>query len=582
LNVAYGTYERAGCYACHKTKGFENLRKPGPILTKIASKLNPDWVKNWIRDPRAIKPATWMPKPWYTSNSSSPADAVRNEVEINATVAYLFAKSATHEVAVRNPPRGDAARGEAIVKSVGCLGCHVVDDASRAAAGPRRTFGQPLVNIGNKTSYEWLYDWVRDPKHYNAATFMPDLRLTDREVSDVATYLVTLRGPSGTAAPVTPDAQAVDAVLLDYLTAVMPQDEARATLQKMDADTKQMELGQRAILRYGCFSCHDIAGFENAQPIGIELSEEGSKLMARLDFGFVDIPHTKINWFHKKVTDPRAFDEGRVLRPLDKLRMPDYGVSPEEAEQLVTAILSFQRDIQPAQALPARSARRDALVEGRALVRRRNCVACHNIEGDGGDYVSLVADPSLAPPMLTPEGAKVQTDWLYAFLRSPITIRPWLEVRMPTFGLDDPQLNDVIGYFGAISDTIGPFRSHDAVLASNLAAPGRALFDVLRCQQCHVLGTIPRDQPTSNLAPDLRMAAERLQPDWILDWLRNPARIQPGTRMPAFWPDYPKSSFPQFDGSADTQIRAIRDHLLTLRGGPSPLRPSAATPAVSP
>jgi len=35
-------------------------------------------------------------------------DAVRNEVEINAIVAYLFANSETHEFAVKNPPRGDA------------------------------------------------------------------------------------------------------------------------------------------------------------------------------------------------------------------------------------------------------------------------------------------------------------------------------------------------------------------------------------------------------------------------------------------------------------------------------------------
>ena len=91
LNVAYATYERAGCYACHKTRGFENLRKPGPILTKIESKLTQDWVKTWIRNPQAVKPTTWMPRVWYNSNSSSPEDAVRNEVEINAAVAYLFA-----------------------------------------------------------------------------------------------------------------------------------------------------------------------------------------------------------------------------------------------------------------------------------------------------------------------------------------------------------------------------------------------------------------------------------------------------------------------------------------------------------
>ena len=41
--------------------------------------------------------------------------------------------------------------------------------------------------------------------------------------------------------------------------------------------------------------------------------------------------------------------------------------------------------------------------------------------------------------------------------------------------------------------------------------------------------------------------------------------------MPAFWPNYPKSDFPQLGNSAEAQIRAIRDHLLTLRGGPSPM-----------
>src|SRR5262249_3228851 len=124
LDAAYATYERAGCYACHKTRGFDtNMRKPGPILTKIDSKLTPDWVKTWIRNPRAVKSTTWMPRFWYNSNNSSPEDAVRNEIEIDAIVAYLFANAEKHEFAVRNPARGDAKKGEEVVKSVGCLGC---------------------------------------------------------------------------------------------------------------------------------------------------------------------------------------------------------------------------------------------------------------------------------------------------------------------------------------------------------------------------------------------------------------------------------------------------------------------------
>ncbi|HEY7286250.1 MAG TPA: c-type cytochrome [Vicinamibacterales bacterium] len=574
LNIAYATYERAGCYACHKTKGFDtNIRKPGPILTRISSKLSQDWVKNWIRNPRAVKPTTWMPRFWYNSNNNSAEDAPRNEAEISAIAAYLFANAEPHEFAVKNPPHGDAKNGEQIVKGIGCQGCHVVGEGKRDEIGPRRTFGQPLENIGNKTTYEWIYNWVRDPKHYSPDTYMPNLRLTDSQVADVATYLSGLKGGSGDAAKANPDAKTTDDVLLDYLKAVMPFEDAKSQLAKWSPQQRQVELGQRAISRYGCFSCHDIKGFEKAQSIGTDLSEEGTKLVTRLDFAFVtDIPHTsKIAWFRTKLHDPRIYDQGRVLQPLEKLRMPNFDFSDVEIQRLVTAIMSFQREVQPPAAMPARSARLDYQVAGRTLVHRRNCVGCHIVEGDGGDFVKLVADPSLGPPMLTPEGARVQSDWLYAFLRGPITIRPWLDVRMPTFGLDDPNLNGVIRYFGAVSNTIGPFQTHEMKnVSAGGDANGKALFELLKCQQCHVLGAIPKDQPTSNLAPDLRMASERLNPDWIIAWLKKPSDILPGTRMPAFWPDYPKSFYPQMGGNAETQILAIRDHLLTFRGGPSP------------
>ncbi len=579
LDVAYATYERAGCYACHKTRGFENVRKPGPILTKIQSKLTPDWVKTWIRNPRAVKPATWMPRIWYNSNSSAPEDAKRNEVEIDAVVAYLFANSDTYQPDVKNPPHGDAKSGEKIVKSIGCQGCHIVGEGKRDEVGPRRTFGQPLENIGSKTTYEWVYNWVRNPKHYNPETYMPNLRLTDAQAADVATYLMSLKQGGGDAAKATPDQATVDAVLLDYYQAVMPFEESKTELAKLDVKARQLALGQKVIARYGCFSCHDIKGFDKTQPIGTELSEEGTKSVSRLDFAFVkEIPHTsKLKWFGAKLHDPRLFDRGRVLRPLDRLRMPNFELSDVENSRLVTAIMSFQREIQPAAAMPVKSARTDNISQGRTLVHRRNCVGCHIIEGDGGDFLKLVADPSLGPPMLTPEGARVQPDWLYAFLRGPITIRPWLEVRMPTFGLDDPNLNGVINYFGAVSNAVGSFQTHQVMTASNVADGGKPLFEAMQCQKCHVLGALPKDTPITQLAPDLRMAADRLQPDWILAWLKGPAAILPGTRMPAFWPDYPKSPYPQFGGNADAQIKAIRDYVLTFRGGPTPKGGGAKT-----
>src|SRR5205085_12335516 len=176
----------------------------------------------------------------YNSNNNSKEDYPRNEVEINAIVAYLFANTEPYEAAVKNPPHGDAKSGEQIVKSIGCQGCHVGGEGERTAVGPHRTFGQPLENIGNKTTYEWIYNWVRDPKHYNPATYMPNLRLTDAQVADVATYLLSLKGPAGDAAKATPDQAASDAVLLDYMKAVLPFEEAKATMAKMDAPAKQV------------------------------------------------------------------------------------------------------------------------------------------------------------------------------------------------------------------------------------------------------------------------------------------------------------------------------------------------------
>ena len=452
LNLAYGMYERAGCYACHRTRGFDDLRKPGPDLTRIGAKLEPEWVANWIRDPRAVKSSTWMPRVWYNSNTSSPEDARRNEVEIDSVVAYLFANSEEHEFAVRRPPRGSAARGEEIVASVGCLACHIVGDESRLEAGPRRTFGQPLQSIGDKTSYEWLFDWVRDPRHFSSETYMPDLRLTDREVADVAAYLSGLTGSAGPAgagdlrrrrgrrgAPRLRALGAADGRGGGTGRRHVVRGAADRSRAPRDRPLRLLQLPRDRRLRPGDAADRDRAhrGREQAPPA------------ARLRVRPRHSAHEDRVVQAEEMRDPRAFDRSRVLQPLEKLRMPDFGMSEEEVTLFATAISSFQTDVQPLAAQVPRSARHDALREGRNLVRRRNCVGCHEIEADGGDYRVLLDDPSLAPPMLTPEGAKVRPEWLYAFLREPITIRPWLDVRMPSFGLEDDHWNGVLDYFAA-------------------------------------------------------------------------------------------------------------------------------------
>jgi hypothetical protein len=44
LNTGTALVEKYGCFGCHKIKGWEDLRKVGPDLSKVASKTSEEWI----------------------------------------------------------------------------------------------------------------------------------------------------------------------------------------------------------------------------------------------------------------------------------------------------------------------------------------------------------------------------------------------------------------------------------------------------------------------------------------------------------------------------------------------------------
>ena len=165
-----------------------------------------------------------------------------------------------------------------------------------------------------------------------------------------------------------------------------PSSEADAADRAWTTTQRTLFLGEKTIGRYGCFGCHNITGFEKANPIGVELTEEGSKLVERLDFGFEHgkIPHTLPGWVHRKVKEPRVFDAGKVKRPEELLRMPKFfvdrrGGGRHRHRRHVASPRSRCR-------WPRRSCSRadERYVErGARLVRDYNCRGCHQL-GDAG------------------------------------------------------------------------------------------------------------------------------------------------------------------------------------------------------
>jgi cbb3-type cytochrome oxidase cytochrome c subunit len=555
LNRGIHLVKTLGCAGCHKIQGYTDLRNVGPDLSRVSAKLGAEWMEKWIRDPRGFRPTTKMPKIFDLPNVNSSEDIARATAAIHGMTQYLLEHS--EEKTYTEPPvSGDAERGQSLVEKTGCKACHVVGDGDDYGQQyGLRNFGPNLNDVGSKLSEGWLFEWVKNPEQYFPETMMPNLRLTDQESADIVAYLMTRKNTDfENRRPASVDRQVRDDMALDFLKTRMPVLAAQDSLSSMSDHAKDLFVGERMILKQGCFGCHTIPGFEDATPIGTELTLEGSKNVGKLDFALnpTNIPHTRHDWFFTKLKQPRVFDEGKVRAFADKLRMPHFGLNDEDAHSITLGLLSMSKTFIESAAMRHLSPAEIEIEKGRRHVYERNCKGCHIVEGEGGDIrdplvASYVADGQdeagavgFVPPILNGEGAKVQPDWLFKFLKEVTPIRPWLDVRMPAFGLSDPEAIDITTYFARLDEQQFPYQTVEAKhLDSKQIQAGEMLFsaDIYNCWTCHQQGSIkPKGDPAS-YAPDLTMAKERLKPEWMSQWLWDPQQLAPGTKMPTFFGD---------------------------------------------
>jgi cytochrome c2 len=581
ITKATQTVELYGCYACHKIANwrFTDLRKPGPDLGGIAEKTTPEWAFRWISEPRNFRSTTRMPSFFYQRNMIDPSVVPPQErahniklqdAEIHAIVSFLFDKS-THRV-WQQPAAGDATRGKQLVGSVGCMGCHIDTEqfkdektglmrvARREDFPLERNYGFNLTGVGTKANPAWIYNWVKNPKAYYADAPMPSLRLTDQEAADVTAYLVTMQKPAFMNAPIRPpDAQAVHDLAKGYLINTLSDVEAETKLRSMSQHEQLVYLGQRSIEKYGCYSCHNIKGFEGLKPIGTELTVEGSKALHLFDFGFMNdeqwknedgttehVIHTVPSWVYNKLRNPRIYDDRRTKVYNDKLKMPNFHLSPEEARRIAMVVVGLTKEKVADNRLAGRDARTRLIEEGRKRVSQHNCRACHVVDGRGRDSIaSTIADANFLPPDLSPEGARAQSPFLFNFLKDPtvMKIRPWVSVRMPTFHFSDEEANTLVTFFAEAGKAQQFETSRGLNPPPQNIAIGKQVFMMMRCTQCH--GTtpvnpenppVPNTADSTSLAPNLTLSRLRLRHEWISDWIRRPNEMINGTRMPTNFP----------------------------------------------
>jgi mono/diheme cytochrome c family protein len=131
----------------------------------------------------------------------------------------------------------------------------------------------------------------------------------------------------------------------------------------------------------------------------------------------------------------------------------------------------------------------------------------------------------------------------------------------------------VVGYFDGLDRVEVPYvHIERASLSPANVEAGKLLTtrDYFDCFNCHQRGAQKPQGPPDGWAPDLALAHARLKPDWIVDWIRDPQKLMPGTKMPSFYPGGPPDIL---GGSDEAQMRALRDYIVSLglpESAPSP------------
>jgi mono/diheme cytochrome c family protein len=533
-------FETLGCGGCHLAPGFEEAVKVGPELNRIHEKTTLRWLEQWIEKPRSFSSTTRMPQFKITQEES------------NSIAHYLASLSETQPMTEEEKTliaKGSPEEGRKLFSELACIACHRVGEEGQ-------TFAPNLSSVGSKVRPEWLVRWLKNPRKYLPHGKMPNMRLEEGEMAHLVSYLVSLKKGG-----------------MDFTT---------STNESIDPNLA--EKGKKLIANLGCTGCHVIPGFENQPRVGAELTNFGGKDLTLLYFGYAEhIPHSLWDWTFHKIKDPQIYATERIEQ-----KMPNFYLSDEESNALVTLVTSFRADQKqiPLHYRKALNDKEKAIEDGRNIVRDLNCVGCHMIEGKGSDIA----------PTLAGEGEKVQPEWMFKFLKNPISIRPWLNVRMPKFNLTDEKTSRLVSYFSALSDAPYPFEFfyfNDVQVPERERKAGEKLFEMFKCMSCHPVSMDPamKGSQVVNLGPNLGLAKDRLRHDWIARWILEPEVIQPGTKMPTNFPKMGEKRIsyvpnllksPQyqelkkyfedlFGSEAEAflndpawQTRAIRDHVVSL------------------
>lgn len=466
------------CGQCHAADP-DAIRLEAPDL-RFTSQLNRDWLEQQLRGTHA--------------KARMPQFGLKPQ-EIADVTAFLTSKSLQPALdKLPNPDKKrtnelDRADGLVLLKSTGCLACHVWQEV-----GQHGEFGgADLSAIGSKRSTEWFFTWLSDPEKLNPAHRMPVFRLSPLERRQLALALSSLQS-----------------------SAV----EKEGDLELFRGQTRR---GQELLSDARCLACHNLPGVDKpvlksipalTQPVrdwqASCLSETPDRTSWRPSFRFRDVAEvTSLKAYVTSLSKPRLVptlvDRGRaVIEAKNCLACHPRGTSKGLAT-ITKSILATEP--------------------------------------------SLAAfAPTLVAPNLTAIGDKLLDEALQQSIAGEQTVRkPWLKVRMPKFKHSDSDRSAIASYFvthdripernasgqvltTALSEKLPPVDDQTLLLGQTLVGPRG-----FGCIACHQMGSyLPKNVAIGTRGSDLLTLRSRLREPFFHRWVHAPIRVVPGMEMPSY------------------------------------------------
>jgi mono/diheme cytochrome c family protein len=174
--------EELNCAACHSGDASLAARsKKAPRLSEVGSRVNPNYLESFIRDPRATKPGTMMP-----DLLAQFVEAERTQVAASLTQFLVSLKK--NDFTLQAPDAVAAEHGKRLFHSRGCAACHSPRDEIGAELFPKTSV--PLGVLETKYCVKSLVDFLRQPHASRPSGRMPDLRLQGQDLDRIAHYLL--------------------------------------------------------------------------------------------------------------------------------------------------------------------------------------------------------------------------------------------------------------------------------------------------------------------------------------------------------------------------------------------------------